>query len=585
MAWEKRLNYIPRIATGQRLNNTAWSLRKPYVQWVDEMGKPYGRRLDWWTSMVGDKNTLSSPLFLYLCYIYLVVELFEERAVGNVLVIGECWSFLRTLRKILHTGGHRVNVVPGCSHIALFEYLKLPVWFVGAWLRFVKEVLEYQKAARITKKEIPFTEKIPGTKPVALIHTCVDENCFGKNGQFHDRYFPGLAQWLREQDYDVVLLPFLYQIKRSVTEAYRWFRLSGQRFLLPEDHVAIKDYFHCVITIMREIFIPRRSVRFHGWDVASLIFPLRWEQARNRANARFLSYIPMLRHLAEKGWNLSLFVDKFENMPKEKPQLLALENYFPGATSIGYQHASLPPFMLKYTSTRREFSEGLFPDIVVSNGPWFKERLEADGVPIECLRVGPSLRYSYLFSEKKSPRSSADQSHRKTEDATILIVLTLDLNTALELLSVVFNGLANYPVKILIKPHPMSDRKQILQLLGHETIPSNMEWIDGVMKDWLRRVDCVVASGSASIMEAAAYGVPTVVVGRECGLDMNPLGWWENTYPEFKPIFSPEGLRKAVDRICQMAPEEMEKRTQEIRHELLKCYSRVNNETMNSFLP
>jgi len=587
LLWKKSIgtSNITHIYIGRQVNEVAWHLRQSYIDWIEKMGRPYGTSLEWWTSIVGDKNTFVSPLFLYLCYHRLCEQLFEDNEKKNVLLIIENRGLLKTLAQVLQQKDCRVYFASNSLSLLLKDLLKRYVWFAGSWALLVINVMKYQFAARITKKEDIRHKDIGSSRPAVIIHTSVGESCFGDDHQFHDLYFPGLAEWLTRQGYDVFTLPFLFNINRSVRDAYHWFRKSNSSFLIPEDYLTGKDYLKSIRIILRQFFVPRGKVFFKEWDLTSLIIDLRWRQASNRSNIRFLSYIPMLRCLSNTGLNLRLFIDKFENMPKEKPQIIGLRQYFPECTIVGYQHASLPPFMLKYTTTKREFFDGPFPDCVVSNGPWFKERLAADGVPVERIKIGPTLRSGDLISKSRQNEKATKKPLVKKHEKSVLVTLSLVQNMAIELLEIVFDGLSANDFKVLIKPHPMSDRRKILRKLGRKNLPSGMEWVSGTFQDWLAKVDCIVATGSATIMEAVASGVPIVIVGRECGLDMNPLGWWVNQFPVLSPVYSSKRLRVAVEKILKMDREAIHQQVNEMRDTVLKAYNTASDASMSSFLP
>jgi len=583
LSLKKRLgtSNITHIYIGRQVNEVAWHLRQSYIDWIEKMGRPYGTSLEWWTSIVGDKNTVASPLFLYLCYLRLCEQLFEDNEKKNIMLIVENRGLLKTLAQVLQQKDCRVYFVSNGFSLILKDLLKRYVWFAGSWALLVINVMKYQYAARITRKE---DKDISSSKPAVIIHTSVDESCFGDNQQFHDRYFPGLAEWFKKQGYDVFILPFLFNINRSVRDAYLWFRQSNSSFIIPEDYLTGKDYLKSIRIVLRQLFVPKGKVFFNEWNITSLITDLRWRQAKNRDNIRFLTYIPMIRCLSKTGLNLMLFVDKFENMPKEKPQIIGLRHYFPNCVIIGYQHASISPFMLKYTTTRREYFNGPFPDYVISSGPWFKERLAADGVPVERIKMGPTLRSGYLISESRQNEKKTKKTLVNKLQKSVLVTLSLAQNMTLELLEIVLDGLSTSDFKVLIKPHPMSDRRKILRELGRKNLPSGMEWVNGKFQYWLSKVDCIVATGSATIMEAVASGIPVVIVGRECGLDMNPLGWWVNQFPDLAPVYSSKRLRLAVEKILKMDQEAIHQQVNEMRDTVLKAYQKVSDASMSSFL-
>ena len=585
LSWEHRLNYFcSRILIGDLIKNTAWKIRKPYIDWVEKIGRPYGNALEWWLSLVNYNNTLVSPLFLSLCYFYICKELLEKTRKNSLLLIVDDWGLLETLKRFLNKNNYNNIIIPSKGFLRAASLIKKAIWFIGSWGLLIANIIKYKYAGWASLRECSKSTDNGENNLKAIIHTCVDEKCFGENGKFNDRYFPSLAEWLERCGYDVYILPFLYQIERSVKSAYIWFRKSKSNFLISEDYLSVKDYLSSSKVIFKQLFIPKGRVFFYGHDISPLINELKWMQAKNTDHMRFLTYIPMLRNLSQNKFRIDLFIDKFENMPKEKPQINALRDYYPECKIVGYQHASLPPFMLKYTTTPQEFFRGPFPDIVLSNGPWFKERLLTDGIPEEHLRIGPSLRSGYLFSREKKFQPTI---HDIADDLIkyALIILSIETNMTLELLEKVIRAFENDSIRILLKPHPMSDHERLLKLTRRNKLPRNMGWIRGSMIECLKKANLVVAIGSAAIMEAAAHGVPIIVVGRECGLDMNPLGWWEKDFDVLKPVFDPIELRSKAKMILKEQSNGDMKRWAQLRQKILQCYEPVTDNSLSQFLP
>jgi len=63
----------------------------------------------------------------------------------------------------------------------------------------------------------------------------------------------------------------------------------------------------------------------------------------------------------------------------------------------------------------------------------------------------------------------------------------------------------------------------LLKSAGINKLPPHLEFVQGKMSDWLPKTRVAIALSSCTIYEMVAFGVPVVVVGREAGVDLNPL--------------------------------------------------------------
>ena len=576
---EKRLDdYLKRISIGEMIEETAWNLRTKYIEWIADLGKPFGSSLKWQLTRIGDKNTLVSSLFLNLCQLEILVSLFKKY--DSLLVVVEDWELFGT---ILHGFSNRNRKVQTTiqNRIGYINFkCRRPIRVGAIWgLFFSKCLINRYSIKRSRQNTANAGKAILPQQPIAIIHTCVDDSCLEKNGIFKDRFFPGLAEWLKSKGYRVLVIPFPYQTNIKTSQLYRWFRESSTDFLIPDDYTTFRDYFCSFLKVLKTVFIPKRVMPFKGLNIKQLVNHLRWQQAENSEQVRFLNYIPLIKKMVGSGLKVDLFVDKFENMPKEKPQIQALKKYMPKCKIIGYQHSSIAPFMLKYSVGKGEFDDGLFPDFIISNGDWFKKCLIMNGFPESKVRSGPSLRSNYLFSLQQviSENNSACEKQ-------ILVVLSLDLSMSIELIDKVNASFKNTPYRIILKPHPMADKGKLSAYFGSEVLSKNVYWFEGEMDEALKTADCVISIGSASVMEAAASGVPVVIVGRECGLDLNPLAWWKDEYPEFRSVYTHTDLKKSVEERLDGTNKNRKNRSIEIREKVIACYSQKSEETMNAFL-
>lgn len=529
LRWEKRLGADNRISYAHLIPSTFIRYRKPFIEWSSSLGRPYGDSLDWWMTPLAARNTSQTPIFLHICYIDILMRQVLPDIEGELLIVCEDWFLLRTLELNLKGAGCIIRGLWQRWHQLPLGYLK--EFFMGLlrWTRSLVLCL-YSVAAAGVSRRYAKGQDTPLGKRCALIHTCVDDACFGPNGEFLDRYFGGLSQWLTSRGYYVTTIPWLFNTRRSVYAAFRWFRENGDSFLIIEDYVRLIDFPHCVLQILRSGLVCRGPQNFGEYAITPLFVRERIRNASSAQNIKFLLYIPAVERWKQADNRCDVYIDMFENMAPERPPIKAMNRSFPGATTIGYQHSPPPLDLIGYAMTREEWSTGIFPKQIVSHGSASFDFLEREGFPPAQLMVGPALRFSYLVDgccaeaqPVSIPRSSL----------SVLVLLTLDPSLTAETLRAVLgirDVFADLRLEVAVKVHPMMPRPQLMAIMDEKDLPRGWRWVEGDMHTCLRASCLVIGLGTGALMEAVAYGLPVICLGRELDFAYNPLEPKAETY-------------------------------------------------------
>lgn len=576
--WEEALLDLERISISKLLHSKAWELRRPFVEWIADIGKPYGDSLKWWVHRMAEKNTMSSPLFLYLCYIELCIELLSRNAF-DMIIVCEDWLLLSCLRTNLRKEGFAVQTGRGWLFPAAKSLAREVVCFAGKWTLFFLGVLNAHLSAIASKRKHRGSD--PDTsKPCAVMRTWIGGEDFMGNGRYKDRYYSTLPDWLRRRGYEVIISPWAYRPRQSLRKLFRALRNSNERFLIPQDDIRLRDYIKGILTILGSASIPRGRFAFRGKEVSRLILRERLLQARAAGTVNYLTYLGIIRRWKSRGFNPDIFIDTFENINVEKPQIAALRRHFPDTKIIGYQHATISPLMLKYNTTEEEFRRGLFPDLIVTNGAFFREKLAQNGFPEERLRVGPSLRFSYISNREKCCQMKYGLRRRDC-----LVLLGLELSAAVELLYKAIHALKDTGLTVSVKPHPDMKKNVLLDALGTERLPENMEWTEGSLSDCLQSASCAIAMAGSAVMECIAWGIPFIIVSREATFNINPLGWWEQSdSSDINIAYDAVSLRNSVEALLLNKEKACEK-THDLGQTLAGCFTPVNEESLTAFVP
>jgi hypothetical protein len=95
----------------------------------------------------------------------------------------------------------------------------------------------------------------------------------------------------------------------------------------------------------------------------------------------------------------------------------------------------------------------------------------------------------------------------------------------------VLHALDNCPhLLVKVKPHPMMPQSELMRHCGIDAVPGHFQFVEGGLDEWLDRARFIISAGSAVLYEAVAAGVPAIAVGREGGLNLNPLAWLTPQY-------------------------------------------------------
>jgi len=562
--WNKTIGHAAEnLKYSNQLQSLALKWRSSYLDWLTELGKQ-NNNLTWWSSSIAERNTYGDSLYHSICYLRIGLDFLTAKS-PPLLVVVESSAVLSSLVRHPDLQG-RVRVFH--SHIsALKEIIKWP----ASWTLYFLDGLMAMVDACITRRGR--SAMPPSTKKQrVLIHTCMDDNYFGKDGTAHDRYFGSLATELRSRGYDVMVMPWLYSLKRSRRQAFDWFRQHSGQYLIPEDFYSLWDYIWAAGIVTRQMFLLSGCHNFQGIEITSLVREACWQQSRRIGVAKFVLFYRLIEKLAQRGMTLDFFIDSFENMVTEKPQIIAFRRFMPGVTTVGFQHYSESfPLMLCLFTTPEEAKFAPHPDVIVCNSKHMVMRMEQMGFPREKLRIGPSLRYQHLMDVFASPTAERNK---------VLVILPLGKDNISEMMNCMRQSFL-YPegIEFWLKPHPMLDRKELHQVLGQ--LPGHFLMIEGNMDQWLSRAACAVVSASTSAFEAALGGVPVVVIGREIDFDLNPLAW----FPEFlPPIHSPQELRGHVLRCLNLSQTERVDLQVWARKLREQAVSPLTNETIAAFV-
>jgi hypothetical protein len=126
-----------------------------------------------------------------------------------------------------------------------------------------------------------------------------------------------------------------------------------------------------------------------------------------------------------------------------------------------------------------------------------------------------------------------------------LVALPAALSQAVAMMDVILG--ARQSVTWFLKCHPHYPPSAFLTALDRQ-LAKDMTLVDGHIADWMNRVDIVITTASGTALEAAAAGIPVVVLGSPNELTFNPLEWFDDEAA--RPCFSSRDLDERISRLA-----------------------------------
>ncbi len=569
LAWEAALGEgFERVPSGAALQQVAGALRGPFVDWVVGLRDQSPGGLRWWASRLAERNTYVSPLFRHLCLVRLALDALAGQD-APTLIVSDNRAVLRTIAAHAAGGG---PVTGPRWFPEVIEKVRWGVRFCSVWalhlLRSVRDLLD----ARTTGRPVtPFTRA--GVTRV-LMHCCIDEAALRQYGGSSDRYFTVLPEHLRARGCDVVVVPWLENVTRSRRAAFTTLRNSPTPCLLPEDYYRLRDYVWAAGIVIGQLWLVPSTQVVGGIRVDHLMRDAARVAAGDTGLTRFIRYTRLIAALKARRIEFDIFLDKFENMVTEKPQVLALRHHMPSVTTVGFQHYLAPyPLQLHMFTTEAEHAVAPHPDVIVCNSAFAADLFAREGFAGAEFRIGPSLRYLHLqaLSRTEPPAN------------TILVMVPLDTGTAAEVMDKVFKAFGHrVTLRVLLKTHPMMSESNWHAACNGRALPDQFARAGGEMAECVRVASCaVVPSGTTTGLELLLAGIPVVVLGRETDLDLNPLGWLPGTVA---PVFTVDDLEHHVLDLLSHLPERTTATRAWAERHRAECLSPLTEETIHVFL-
>ena len=529
----------------QLLNSIAIIVRTKFHVLIDKLALGKEDNIHWVVSNIASRNKYHSPLFIRCCQLLLIKKLIEEKNIEQIILSD---SALAGVLKKYYSNKHN-SILITCSENfkeKVKRVLAPFATFTKAFYIFSLRIIGRSKSARV---------KISQNSHITLLDTFVinsevEEEGSIHNGEYKDRYYPGILNALTEEEKkNTLFLPTIIGFKNPIN-AFKIIRSSKSSFLIRDDFLHISDYFFSLLHPFNVLKLRFSRTLFSGFDIKPLIKQETYYKCCNHNCLEGLLNYRFAYRLAKVGVKVRLMVEWYENQPLDKGAIVGFHHFYPNTKIVGYQGYIISRLLHHYVyPINSELRSNAVPDNVAVIGKGLINDVKEFCNKINVI-IAPAFRNQNVW-EKRSNYPKAGQ-------FTILVALPMDLNETASILKLVYElpmRINKADVKYLIKPHPSFGPQQIKGF-----IPEGRKNIDiktGYFNDYLEKADLLISNASITSVESLAKGIPVIVIGDQNGIIQNPI---PHDVPDdiWTLCFTPEEIKRAISHFINKSVESKE---------------------------
>lgn len=573
---------VKHIDISEKLQETANSLRQPYIDYIGKLSVQHNSML-WWAGSLSEKNHFISKTFLYSCYIKVALSLLESHRQDNLILFVENRSLrLSLIDNISDISGYDVlHIDQKYSHVLesstdRVEFIIKHGWFV---INNIYRILLTQYIYRLNKIDF-ISEKDDSKDDLTLIHTWVDGRSFTENNDFQDAYFGRLNKYMAKNGKNVVIVPYILHTV-SYAKTIKKLINCKEHFIIPSAHLSIANVLSALIKTLKK---PEKKScsQFENIDISDIIHLNQvndWKDTRLTSN---LLVYDVVRNLKNQKLSIDRFIYPHENHTWEKMYCIAFREYFPDTNFLGYQHSTISKMYLMYSISQYEREIVPFPDVIITNGKYFKDILIYSGYESEKLVIGGAIRYEYITDMIKQPiqLKKHDDSEKRVK---ILVAASIDKNESCELLQKVLGAFGNYDIyDIILKFHPLMPYQRIANEMHITALPEHFIVSTESINTLLNECDILLYKTTTTCVEALATGVYPIHIKSSYIIDCDIL----DSVPEgiHTSVKTDDELLSSVREFSEMNLYELHKRKikgKSIAHDF---FGTVNDSVYELFL-
>lgn len=542
---------------------------EPLLELSSKLNKEHDS-LEWWGGHIASRNIMATPLFHNIVFLFCAKKILS-RAEEDIVFITDSRALSGCIAETAQKMGYIVIVQKG-RIAGRVRKIKQQVFNAAHIICFLLQAIRNRLfVIRIIK---PNRNIKTENKKRIVIRSWITRGTDNSSGEFRDRNFGVLPEWMRSEEYEVLTLPMFFNLDKPEHVFYSTIK-NNEHFLIPEHYLRWTDYIKVVCDAWKLSRHRIQNAELNETDISTLFN----ETIRGRGISEYpfklnLCY-PLLKRLKEEGIEIDSFLYAFESNAPEKQFILACRRFFPNSRILGFQHTVFLKNLITYRLSPDEKNHHPLPDKIVCSGPKYIELHKEAGFSPEILLSGPNLRFKAVHIERMPDYENADRKK------ILLLPLTFSQDLAFDLfikVKEVLNNSLDYDV--FIRNHPLLSKENLIRFLNKIGMGGVEFADDGTIQDWLKRSYAVISTGgSVTILEAVIAGVPVIRVIPDNTFFLDPFAWSE--YP-LEPVSTSEEIEKQLHQIGELKRDiniflEIGKRT------LAEYFTEPNEEYMKVF--
>jgi hypothetical protein len=488
-------------------NQIALDIREEFNSAIEALSEGNQGNIDWWVTAPASRNTIISPLFHY-CMVITFLKLLDEK--GVLLSNIEVKSDSIYLSAYINEKYPHINVIQ--KH---FFFNKLRKY------KFILSSFSHLFGQWLAGKFFNFYQ-YPQHEEITLVDSYIMDDYID-----NDRYYSGLWKSLTNtQKKNFFFVPNLFGYKFwQYRNVYKQLAKSERAFLPLQSYLKLSDYVYAAKHLIRYKKLPFNRVEFKGCEIQGFAKEEISSHSGLHSSVTALLYPRFFARLSEHGIKIKLAINWFENQVCDKAWSYSVNKYYPESNSKGYQGFYPIPLHLHEYPTTCENESRVLPKVisVIGKGIFPEIKKYESRINVEC---APAFRYGNpsLFSKKKS------------YELSVLVALPNMINSSSDILLCVRNVIKRnklvLPIKWKIKPHPLSNKADLVKILDC----NGVEWVDGDFLDVLSTCSILVSGRSQTCMTSIIHGIPVSIIGSSNGLTYLPIPesvdqkWWYVSY-------------------------------------------------------
>ncbi|MBF0465903.1 MAG: hypothetical protein HQK96_03400 [Nitrospirae bacterium] len=559
-----------RIDITRILNDVSNDIRHDFMAWMDDINKLNGHNIEWWFGNISSRDIDTSNLFRYCCYIDVIERLWQKNDEVPKLIFIESVVFV----KLFKVWALKRNISVQFINPIIFVY--------ETFNKYVRYVLNLVSSVlRMSNRFISAYISKVGQKankvnnPFVIIDTFIYSNSLSDNGNFNDRYYPYLYDYLSEKGISIAVHPIFVDMRYFYLSIYKKIRKSKNFFIIKEDYLTIYDYLFALGYLLRSPFRNINSKPFRNLDISII---MKEDNLNSWMAIEAILIYRLFIKFAKINFHFDLLINWYENQVLDRALIAATRKAFPDIKVVGVQMFIHTPNILNLYPIQSEIDAGITPHILLEMSNNNIEKALTYTKNIKC-KVCASLRYSHLFQTNNNTDHDV-----KGKGKIILVLLPGFIFESMEILENVYKCIRviDYHRIIHIKPHHSFNPKTIIRMFGSKRWPQNFKIYTGKLEDIFKQADVVISAHTSAIVEAVIYGIPVICTMRQTTLNHNMLYGLDIEF--VSEVFTYVEMGEKLNQYLNVS----DKKREEFRITGTKIramyFTPVNKETMNSFI-